>query len=580
MAASAGTRLPDEETLFHLIPLNEQAEAAVDHSDNSQYVSVSTEYGRKGLEVGYHVPTNPRGDVITSLGRDADLILNHAEDEDKKPPFVSARHVDFQLNMHSHVVMLRVLSPDPTSVSVVLRDSKDAGVDDVDMSGVDAPESYGCRETWGDSVLLYGRSYHINICHYKFNVIWVRKTPEELEALALQGQKTSVARAQRLPARERPTPKYPLYYIHKRSADNAGCRVRETPESRVLEQESDLATVHKALDNGDGHGIIVVTIKLSNFGAQRKDQVRSAIRREVKFLKQHRRDTILPCLGSKNFETDLPVFYFDLAEGNIWHLSTTQTILWSGDLSQRMLRQILDALEYLAENDMCHGSIEPEKILYYNYNDEGKSETEIDKYFFKLSHFGITKYAAKPRAQFRAPELWDDKEPDTAKMVTPKTDVWCLLAAYAATHPSTQWDMLQVSSLSALCKVMGKVGQMWPSLNPMATEDPTKRASATQMLSFLPKLKVPAQSPGAPSPAQSPSVPGPASPSLGAGGPTDDPADPGGRELEPAIIETFRYNMRDRTVRQRAEQRRNARPRPGQRRNRADQRRDARHRPY
>lgn len=297
-------------------------------------------------------------------------------------------------------------------------------------------------------------------------------------------------------------------------------------------------------------------------------------------------------MGSKNFETDWPVFYNDLADGDISRLPEIQKTLWEGALGERMLLQILDALAFLAKNHMCHGSIEPAKILYHYDNDETQNETKVDKYVFQLSHFGISKYDAKPPAQFRAPELWADNESPTTKTATPKTDVWCLLAAFAATHLTTQRDISQVSSLSALRQVMANVGQMWPLLNPMATENPTVRASASQMIHFLSGPQGPAQSPGAMGPTQppggsdpahSPGAPGPTPPPLGAGGPADDPADPGGRELEPCIIEALRYNMRAETVRQRAlqirvdphrrNQRRNSHYRPGQRRNRAGQRR-------
>jgi hypothetical protein len=569
MTTSVPSRLPDERTLFHLIPLNAQAQAAVRLKSNSPYVSFSPECGRDGLEVGFHIPRKPRGDVITRLGRDADLILDN--------PTVSSRHVEFKLNMHSHVVMLRVLSKDEASVSVILRSTEDAGVEDIDMSGVEAPEHHECRDNWGDCVLLYRRSYLITICDYKFNLIWVDKSDDQLKALALHGQKISEEEAKKLPRRKAPTTTMSVSYLRSRPGDVPECLLREAAGSRELKHESAFTTVHNALDDKDGNHVIVVTIKLNAFKAQRKDAIRSAINQEVTFLKKcghvslslsptpqsadHSRLTtnkqrnIISCLGSKDFETDQPIFYINPADGDSNHLSETQKTLWQVGLGERMLLQILDALAYLAENNMSHGSIEPAKILY-TYS-RAQNKTEMDKYDFQLSHFGISKYAMKPPSRFRAPELWDENEPDPAKLVTPKTDVWCLLAAYAATHPSTQRDISQVSSLSALCQVMGRVRQLWPLLNPMAIEDPQQRASATQMIHFLAGLEGPGQPPVAPAPAPL---------SLGAGGPTDGPADTGGQELEPAIIHELRYNMRNRGVSQRASQRGDARRRQSPRR--------------
>ncbi|CAH0002326.1 unnamed protein product [Clonostachys byssicola] len=602
MAASYGVRSPHQQTLFHLIPINEKARAALDHPDNSQFVSTTSK--GDGLEVGYHVPSISRGDVITSLGRDADLILNQSQ---------YSRHVDFQLNKDVRKVMLRVLSKDKSSVSV----DPCAGVGDRHMGGVTTPQLARPskstprlatrRDDWDDSDdwvdrrdygLVYGQSYLIDICGYRFWLIWVEKNPEQLQALALQRQ------------------------------------IRELLDTQGPKHVSPFTAVHKALDNTTGNIIIVTKIKLGKFGA-RQDEVRSAIRQEVAFLQEHRHPNIISCLGSRYFETGLPVFYTDPKEGDILHLSETQTILWPNGLGQRMVRQMLDALAYLAENNMSHGSIEPAKILY-TYN-RTQNMAEIDKYGFQLSHFGISKYAVKPPAQFRAPELWDDNEPDPAKLVTPKTDVWCLLAAFAATHPSTQREISQVIGLSALCQVMRRVRNLWPLFNPMGTEDPKQRASATQMIHFLaglegqtqppvapaaalfpvapspaqppvspipalfpvapaptpalftaatspaqppvspapslfPAAPSPALFPIVPSPARPSSVPGPVPPSPGARGPTDDPAGRGGQKLTTTVDE-LQYNLRTRTVTQRAEQRRNAG-------DRTEKRRNARHRPY
>ncbi|VUC31257.1 unnamed protein product [Clonostachys rosea] len=585
MAAPDVWPLPHNDTLFHLIPENAQAQAALDHPDNSRFVSLSTKSGHKGLEVGYHVPSESKGDVITRLGRDADLILIKGEKESRKPPFVSSRHVDFRLNTETQLVMLHVLCNDESPVSVKLHHSKATDADDVEMGGVDAPGHDERREHWGDSVLLYGQSYKITICDYKFNLEWVEKDPEQLKALALQGQKISDEKAKRLPPRKQPTPSNIGSYIRTRPAESPECSVREAEGSLVLKQKSALTFVHKGLDNTSGVYIIVKTIKLGEFGPRRKEEVRSAIEHEVKFLKKHRHPNINPCLGSKDFQTDLPVFYTILARGDISDLSRTQKNLWEGGLLEKMVRQALLGLAFLADNGVCHGSIQPSKILYTygrtqeETEDEEKADQEkINKYRFLLSDFGISKYAAKPPAQFRAPELWN--QPDTAWTMTPKTDVWCLLAACAATHPSTKDDMSQVSSYPALCGVMEKVVRMWPALLPMAAIEPESRAPAAHMLHYLSIFEDAAQSPGAPGPAPLPDPPGSAPlpdppgsaplldppgsapPPSGAGRPADGSADPAGQQAEAAGTVTTRYRLRNRTVSHQPQQRRKARHRP------------------
>ena len=72
---------PHPRTIFHLLPISSVVSQVVGHADNEAFVSRCVNKDAKtddpkvyGLEVGYHVPTRPYPEVITKLGRDADLI--------------------------------------------------------------------------------------------------------------------------------------------------------------------------------------------------------------------------------------------------------------------------------------------------------------------------------------------------------------------------------------------------------------------------------------------------------------------------------------------------------------------------
>lgn len=88
-----------DDTLFHLVPVNEAAQAALQDPDNKGYVSPSADSGNPGLEIGFHVPPFSRGHVIARLGRDTDLILRDS---------YSAVHVAFEIHPDTLVVMLSV----------------------------------------------------------------------------------------------------------------------------------------------------------------------------------------------------------------------------------------------------------------------------------------------------------------------------------------------------------------------------------------------------------------------------------------------------------------------------------------
>ena len=96
---------PHPETLFHLVPDNQVAHDALLHPSNELYVSTSKS-GHAGLEVGYHVPRDPGGHVITRLGRKTDLILRESTPGDH----MSAIHVAFEFNFSTGFVRLSVRS--------------------------------------------------------------------------------------------------------------------------------------------------------------------------------------------------------------------------------------------------------------------------------------------------------------------------------------------------------------------------------------------------------------------------------------------------------------------------------------
>src|SRR3569833_2440059 len=100
-------RPTNPKTLFHLVPKNELARAALAHPDNARFVSPSAG-GDLGLEVGFHVPSPPSGYVITRLGRNADLILKHRT--------ASTDHFAFEINPETNLIRLSVRSKIATSV--------------------------------------------------------------------------------------------------------------------------------------------------------------------------------------------------------------------------------------------------------------------------------------------------------------------------------------------------------------------------------------------------------------------------------------------------------------------------------
>ena len=83
-------------TILHLVPAPGIAKSALDHDDNAAFVSMSRK-GQLGLEVGFHVARRRAPEIITSVGRDADLILSAST--------ISGVEFTFEIHPESGAVM-------------------------------------------------------------------------------------------------------------------------------------------------------------------------------------------------------------------------------------------------------------------------------------------------------------------------------------------------------------------------------------------------------------------------------------------------------------------------------------------
>jgi len=263
-------------TLFH-VPTNHVAQDALLHPDNKHRVS-SSEDG-PGLEVGYHVPSRPRGYVITRLGRDADLIL--CESTPKHP--MSAVHVAFQINPTTHLVLLSVRSKRISSVTfAVLEDpNKD------ESTG----ENITGEKITGDGVILYGQNYKISIASYNFKLIWrtISKTDnaESLKALTVQGYETSQQLLQDVRSRDRPTEnddsEAQSWHITRLNTTK-GPIFQDIKHLREEIGRGAYGTVYSAVDQTSGHKFAIKVVDLGGQGDI--EAARAILHREIKVMQK------------------------------------------------------------------------------------------------------------------------------------------------------------------------------------------------------------------------------------------------------------------------------------------------------
>ena len=262
----------NQKTLFHLVPANKVAHDALLHPDNKHFVSQSRRGA--GLEIGYHVPSIPQGNVITRLGRDADLILR----ESTRQHPISALHVAFEINPATHLVLLSVRSKRVSSVSFELLEEDD--------------ENSEHKEIIGDGVMLYGQNYRISIGSYRFQLIWRTISSDDtnieaLKALAIQSFQTSMQKLQNVRSRDRPTEyddsEYLSWHVTRLNTANSAC-FEEIEQLREEIGSGAFGKVYKAVDRMSGHNFAIKVVDLKAYGDM--NAARALIHREIKVMER------------------------------------------------------------------------------------------------------------------------------------------------------------------------------------------------------------------------------------------------------------------------------------------------------
>jgi serine/threonine protein kinase len=140
-----------------------------------------------------------------------------------------------------------------------------------------------------------------------------------------------------------------------------------------------------------------------------------------------------------------------------------------------LLKQMLEALDYLAFRELFHRDVKPDNILYTPVNGT--------EYIFQLADFGLANHQALAKTQtgtpmFTAPEIYFHGHPQTSKM-----DVWSLFVTLASVTRTAGFDERKLKDYHQVLNVVRKAAiTRLSSLSPMAREDPTLRVSAAQML--------------------------------------------------------------------------------------------------
>lgn len=173
-----------------------------------------------------------------------------------------------------------------------------------------------------------------------------------------------------------------------------------------------------------------------------------------------------------------------ICQGNILKLIQEQpSDRARGLLCDPVLEQMLRALDYLDQNNLCHRDVKPENILYSN------ARADADQvYLFQLADFGFATHHAlattsRGTGLFMAPEF---SGMHGFYGQTPKVDIWSLYASMLYIHPAINFPPPGVTGRSEIVQAIMDARPHFPeALSPMARLDPARRASAAQILATV-----------------------------------------------------------------------------------------------
>ncbi|RMD39837.1 hypothetical protein DV735_g5289, partial [Chaetothyriales sp. CBS 134920] len=444
------------ETLFHLEPLDATTRAILDHTDNTPFVSLSSE-GRLALEIGYHVSSKPRGGrVIARLGRDADLIL--------PAKTIAQVHLAFEVHPISHAILLCVRAENTQSVKV--------------EPGGFRPGGHLRQVVLDPGINNYEITVGENVRPFHFAVRWRLDISSTAYAVD-NGFQAAQARA--VNPRWFKTEDDSDYDIRSwyttRLQSGVIASVRHAQLGQKLGVGS-YGSVHRGIDLDSGHLIAVKVVEPQD------EKQNQNLYREIKTLQTLSHPHIIDFFGHKGWTpdgagADCVQIFMPLRTGSVYDLAplpkeTEQAVIL------QLSYQMLSALDYLSSRKLCHRDIKPANILY---------DVVDGNYTFQLADFGLANHQQWAETVcgtrvFAAPELHPDYGLGKYHQ-SPKMDVWSLFVTVASLMTAANFDRQKLAT-RGYSEILGFVEavatHLLPGLQPMARENPELRASAAQML--------------------------------------------------------------------------------------------------
>ncbi|KAI1908856.1 hypothetical protein LOZ12_005098 [Ophidiomyces ophidiicola] len=439
------------QALFSLVPLGDRAGTVLQHPDNSHLVSTFTSNTGEqlhGIDIGFHIRSSSCYTLAT-LGRNgADITVDGSS--------ISRMQCSFEVHNESGVVLLYDRSH---SMTTQVSGSKTVQFESGRSRRVVVSKDM-------EAILGFGG---VRCDLYKFQLIWHKSKINMEEEVGGRIQNLRLARTADEPTDAH---SYRLTRIH---TPNKAKSVLQFRTVDVL-GEGKFGTVWKAIDLHSGGFLAVKFIKNPTTGPTDSQWI--YLKREIEALSTTFHPHIVEYIHHQMVNGRMEICTA-LKDGNLDGL-ISQNVFQSNTsieiVTDALLPQMLQALDYLAYNSLIHRDVKPANILYV-FRD--------NKYLFQLADFGLcnfvsdaTSYAGSPF--YMAPEILRDRTINQ----TPKVDVWSLFVTVAFALNANGYRKLRLKSDDEIILAAAKAADASPlkRIKDMAIVDPTKRASAAQML--------------------------------------------------------------------------------------------------
>ncbi|KAK2781145.1 hypothetical protein FQN52_001792 [Onygenales sp. PD_12] len=424
---------PRARTLFSLVPLNDHALRVVMTSENRHLLSLLDD-GSHALDLGAFI--QPRqSNVLATIGRNGDIKV--------KEPGVANIQCSFEQQPTTKEVMLSDRSADNTT----------------QVSGVNCfPFVPGRRRRVvvrvdvNTEIGFGGPSCDL----FQFAIVWY-------------GQQVRFSK-----------PQQGIRVSFDESQDPAHAQAGRLGKIRYVQGRSfgrgTSGEVSEALDVDTGNIMAVKTIMRPAGGWSQEKWIE--LKRGIDTISSVSHPKILQYIGCQNLSEKTSEVFTDRLDGNVLTLADQNAFQQTRGLANSLMKDMLQALDYLSTHHIIHYAVKPENILYKRAAD--------GTHTFQLSDTNFSALTRDPRAIdkcriFHAPEILNRKP-----VLSTKIDVWALYVTliYLVNVSGHRLQLLHSRTDTDLIEVIRRSTHeaCFNDFAAMATVEPTARATSGQML--------------------------------------------------------------------------------------------------